>query len=222
MSEQILQHENIVFSIVQDYLHKNRVFTIGDAVPFINVRLKQHSISLTYMGIKEVLKSLIKKKLILEKSKLSKDNLLNNETRKMIFKYICDNPGVYFNQIAKKLNLSNYILAWHVKMLKNFNFIRSKDIENHEVFFDFILKPEYDLTYYLIAKDKSREILNYLIKNKKGASKTKLSNELKMHSNTVKKYVESLEAEELLYKEEMPRKTIYRLNHKKYYSYIRK
>ena len=120
ISEQVLQYEEAVLFIVQEYLNKNRYFTIDDIIPFINSRLRELSINLNFSGIKEVLKSLIKKKLIFERSKLSKNQILNNENRKMINDYIRKNPGVYFNQIAKNLNLSNYLLGWHLKILLKF------------------------------------------------------------------------------------------------------
>ena len=104
----------------------NRYFTLEDIVPFINVRIKKFSINLNYVGIREILRSLIKKKQILERSKLTREEILDNHNRREIFTFINENPGVYFNQIANKLNLSNYILAWHIKILLKFNYIRSK------------------------------------------------------------------------------------------------
>ena len=82
---------------------------------------------MNYEGIRTILKSLLKKKLIIERSKFIKDEVLENDNRERVYNYIKNNPGVYFNQIAKKLLLSNYILAWHIKMLFQFNFI----LNNH-------------------------------------------------------------------------------------------
>jgi predicted transcriptional regulator len=218
ISEEILQYEEAVLFIVQDYLNKNRYFTIDEITPFINSRLRELSINLNYTGIKEVLKSLIKKKLIFERSKLTKDQLLNNENREMIYEYIRNNPGVYFNQIAKGLKLSNYILGWHLKILLKFNLIRSKGINNHEVFFDTKLGDENDELYYLFSKKKSKRITNFLIENPEGATKTRLSRELKIHSTTISKYIKKLEMTNLLLKKRTANKTIYFLNEQFYYS----
>ena len=92
-----------MLNIIQEYLNKNRCFTIDNIIPFINVGLKKYSNSINYAGIREILKSLIKKKQIVEGSKLIKEEILNNENRKKIFSYICNNPGVFFYRIAKVL-----------------------------------------------------------------------------------------------------------------------
>lgn len=218
VSENILEHEEALLFIVQKYLNKNRYFTIENIIPFINANLKKLSINLNYQGIREILKSLIKKKLILERSKLMRDEILDNENRERIFNLICKNPGIYFNRITKKLNLSNYILAWHLKMLIKFNFIRSKRIENHEVFFDINLPPENDEMYSFMSKEKSRKIINYLLENQEGITKTKLSKELTIHSSTISKYVDRLEIHKILLKKKLTNKTLYFINEEFYYS----
>ena len=126
MTEYIIQHEDVVFEITQEYLNKNRCFNLENIIPYINVRLKKFSISLNYEGIREILKSLIKKKLILERSKLTKNDILNNTNRKKIYDFITNNPGVYFNRIARELDLSNYILAWHIKILMKFEIAQAQ------------------------------------------------------------------------------------------------
>ena len=150
--------------------------------------------------------------MIFERSKLTKNQILNNENREKIYTYICENPGVYFYQIAKTLKLSNYILGWHIKMLLKFNFIRSKEIDNHEVFFDINLGDDYDELYYFISKEKSKIIINFLIENPEGTTKTRISRELKIHPKTASKYIKSLEVLNLLLKKKETKKTLYFLN----------
>jgi len=52
ITEQILQYEEAVLFIVQEYLNKNRYFTVDDIIPFINSRLRELSINLNFSGIK--------------------------------------------------------------------------------------------------------------------------------------------------------------------------
>lgn len=155
--------------------------------------------------------------MIFERSKLTKNQILNNENRERIYKYICENPGVYFYQIAKTLNLSNYILGWHIKMLLKFNFIRSKEIDKHEVFFDINLGEDYDEHHYLISKEKTKVIISFLIKNPEGTTRTRLSRELKIHPKTTSKYIKSLELLNLLLKKKETKKTLYYLNEPLYF-----
>ncbi len=216
MQENILRYEDDVLSIVQDYLNQNRFFILEDIIPFIQVRIKTTT-NLNQTGIRKILNSLIKKRMIVERSKFTKEDVLDNENRSIIYTYIKDHPGAYFNQISKKLNLSNYILAWHLKILSQFEYIRSKEIENHEAFFDVDLEHANDEILFLISKEKPREIINYLLKNPTGSSKTQISRELSMHANTVTKYVKQLERGGLLLKNKQSQKTLYIIT-KQFYS----
>jgi len=220
LSDQLQKYEDPIFNIVQEYLNQNRFFNFNDVIPFIQFRLKKFSINLNQTGIREVLKSLVNKKLIIEKSKFTNENVLENENRKRIYDYICENPGIYFNPIAQNLHLSNYILAWHIKILMNFNFIRSKVIENHEAFFEYNLAPSNDYIYFIISKTKAKRIIDFLIQQQNGASKTELSKELEMHSNTISNYIKSFEEYGLVLKKKLSRKTLYSINYRFYYSLI--
>ena len=214
MIDNLLKHEKIVLSIVQEYLNKNRCFTIDDIVPFINFRIKEFSKNIDQAGIKEILKSLVKKKQILEGSKFVKEEVLNNDNRRKLFNLICENPGVYFNRIAEELDLSNYILAWHIKILLKFNYIRSKVIDKHEVFFnaEFQADSEKEQVLSFISKRKVRKITDYLNSNPEGCSKTRISRELEIHSTTTDKYVNKLVKYEILLKKRLSNKTLYFIN----------
>lgn len=155
--------------------------------------------------------------MIFERSKLTKNQILNNDNREKIYTYICENPGLYFYQIAKTLNLGNYILGWHIKMLLKFNYIRSKEIDKHEVFFDINLEDNFDELYYFISKEKSQIIISFLIKNPEGTTKTRISRELKIHPKTTSKYINSLEVLNLLLKKKESKKTLYFLNESLYF-----
>ncbi len=222
MSKDVLQHEEPVLFIVQEYLNKNRFFTFEDIVPYIQIRLKELKIFLNQTGIKEILKSLVEKSLILERSKFTRAEVLENENRKRIFDYICANPGAYFYQIAQKLNLSNYILSWHIRILLNFRYIRSSSIENHEVFFSVTFNDEMDELIALLSKSKSKKILNFLEEHHEGASKTQLSKALCMHSTTVSKYIEKLEQLGVLLALKNPNYISYALNDRLYYQIIKR
>ena len=106
-------------------------------------------------------------------------------------------------------------------MLLKFDYIRSKEIDKHEVFFDINLKEDYDELYYFISKEKSRIIINFLIKNSEGITKTRISRELKMHPKTTTKYIKSLEVLNILLKKKETKKTLYFLN-EPYYSQFSK
>ena len=59
MSEQLVEKEKLVLKIIQDYLNKNRILDPETIVPFIQSRLREASIYLTYYAIEILVKSKI-------------------------------------------------------------------------------------------------------------------------------------------------------------------
>ncbi|MFW9942949.1 MAG: hypothetical protein ACFFFT_18075 [Candidatus Thorarchaeota archaeon] len=216
MTEQLVEHEKLVLRIIQNYLNKNRILDPESIIPFIQSRLKEASVYLTYYAIELILKSLLKQKLIVKASKLTHEDILKNQKRKKIYNFILENPGSHFNKIVTTLNISNHVVVWHLNMLLKFNFIKKEKIDNHEVYsIPNVYSKTAELSYY-ISKRKSQKIINYLKQNDIGVSKTRLSADLKMHINTVNKYLGILENIKIVSKETHSKKVLYFLNEKKY------
>ena len=208
----ITQEEQIVLSVVQEYLDKNRQFNMEKILPFIISRFRLAYINISKNGIEEILRSLIKKELLVEGSKLSRDDILLNLKRLSIYNYILKHPGTYFNKILKELGLSNHVVVWHLNMLVKFNFIRKEILDNHDIYFDTDMELEEVKKIYFTSKAKSKQIIDYLKINNDGITKTQLSNDLKMHPNTVTKYLETLHEHDIIIREKMSSKTLYFLN----------
>lgn len=208
----LTSEEQIVLSVVQEYLDKNRQFNMEKILPFIISRFRLASINISKNGIEEILRSLIKKDLLIEGSKLSRDDILLNLKRLQIYNFILRNPGTYFNRIIKELKLSNHIVVWHLSMLLKFNYISKEVFDNHDIYFDSSLDFEGVKILYFTSKEKSKKIIDYLKSNNEGTTKTGLSEVLKMHPNTVSKYLDSLLQHNIINKEKMSNKTLYFLN----------
>ena len=204
--------EQIVLSVVQEYLDKNRQFNMEKILPFIISRFRLASINISKNGIEEILRSLIKKDLLVEGSKLSRDDILLNLKRLQIYNFILRNPGTYFNRIIKELNLSNHIVVWHLNMLMKFNYISKEVFDNHDIYFDSNLAFEEVKISYFTLKEKSKKIIDFLKVNNDGITKTRLSEALKMHPNTITKYLNNLLEHNIIKKEKMSNKTLYFLN----------
>ena len=108
---ELLEQEKLVLNVVQEYLNKNRYFNMNEIIPFIISRFRNASININISGIEDILRSLVKKNLIVEGSKLSINDVLKNQKRKNIYEYIQENPGIYFNRIVKELNMSNHVVV---------------------------------------------------------------------------------------------------------------
>jgi len=212
MIEQLLEEEKLVLDIVHEYINKNRHFDTNTIIPFINSRFSKSSVNINNNGIKSILQSLIRKNIIIDGSKLTKDNVLLNENRKLIFKYIKKNPGIYFYKLVKELNLTIPVVGWHLNVLLKFKFIRKIKIDNHESYFEENKKSQYNKAIHIITQEKSQKIIQYLIINNNGNTKNHLSVKLGMHSNTIAKYIENFEEYGLIIKKNFPKKILYFLN----------
>lgn len=212
MPVELLKQEKIVLTVVQEYLNKNRFFNMKEILPFIHARFKMASININLRGIEELLKSLAEKKLIVEGSKLYKDDILNNLKRRKIYDFIKENPGTYFNKIVGNLSFSNHVVVWHLSILLKFNFIKAERIENHEVYFEFNFDLKNSTLKYFTSKEKSKRIIQYLKANDIGITKTKISTNLNIHINTTSKYLDSLERLNVIIKKNLSKKILYFLN----------
>ena len=204
--------EKIVLNVVQEYLDKNRQFNIEKILPFINSRFRMAKININTNGIEINLKSLVKKNLIIEGSKLSKADVLLNSKREGIYRFVHYNPGTYFNRILNELHLSNHVVVWHLNILLKFGFIVKERIEKHDIYYETGTEPNYAKKIYVSSKEKSKQILKYLRKNSTGITKTRLSNELSIHPNTITKYLKDLEQYNIVNKEILNNKTLYYIN----------
>ena len=212
MPIKLSEEEKIVLTVVREYLNKNRQFNVENILPFIISRFRLASINISKNGIEDTLKTLIKNNLIVEGSKLSREDILLNFKRLKIYNYILRNPGTYFNKIHKELNLSNHVVVWHLNMLLKFNYIKKEILENHKIYFDSNMQFDDVRKNYYLSKDKIKKIINHLEINNTGITKTQLSKELKMHPNTLTKYLEPLQNYNIIIKKEISNKILYYLN----------
>ncbi len=212
MPIELLEQEKIVLNVIQEYLNKNRSFNMKKILPFINARFKMSSVNINNRGIEEILQSLVKKKIIVNGSKLLREDILVNKKRNLVYEYILKKPGVYFNRIVRELNLSNHVVIWHLEMLLKFEFIKKQEIENHDIYFDVNYRLRNTELMYFTSKEKSKLIIEYLKKNNVGITKTQLSTDLKIHINTATKYLTFLEQFQVVSKKKLSRKILYFLN----------
>jgi len=205
----LIKAEKLVLEIVQEYLNKNREFNVEKIIPFIYSRIKHTQINLNYQGIHDILKSLLKKKILVEGSKLSSDDVLFNEARRRVFNFILENPGTYFSKILKKLDLANHVVVWHLNMLLKFSFIEKSLIDNTEVYYEKSMDLRDVELIYFKNHNKSKKIIQYLLKNDRGVNKTKIAEDLNIHINTLSKYLIMLENLRIIYSEKIDKHYLY-------------
>lgn len=206
------EQEKLILNVVEEYLNKNRYFDMSEILPFIISRFRMSSVDINIRRIGEILRTLVKKKYIVEGSKLINSDILKNLKRKQIFDYILENPGIYFNRLLKELRMTNHVVVWHLNVLVKFNFIKKEKFDNHDIYFDSKFDVKKSKFTYITSKDKSKKIINYLKKNDFGLTKTQLSKNLKMHPNTISKYLKLFEQFNIVVKKKASKRNIYFLN----------
>ncbi len=217
--EGITATENIVYGFVKDYLNQNRYFEKEKLLKFLAGRISREKINLNGIGISIVLDTLLNKNLVAEGSKLNKTEILSNGNREMIYDFVRENPGVYVNIIVKNLNLSTFLVNWHLEMLLKFNLIRKTKIGNYDAYFDINSNSKQDEILHIFSREKCSKLIRYLEINREGANKNRISKDLAMHPNTVTKYLNDLEKYGLLITELHSRSVIYYLNENEYSIY---
>lgn len=216
MAEIIASNEQKVLEIINEYLDKNRFFSVNDILPFISSRFAKSGINININGIRTILKSLIEKNFIVEGSKLTRNEILSNFNRKKIYEYIQKNPGAHFYNIVSNLDLNIPVVEWHLNILIKFMYTSKEKIENRGAYFDVNVKSEDRMIIYLISKDKCKQIIDFLKENQEGITRSQISEQLNMHSTTVTKYTDKLHENRILTKKSLPNKTLYFLNNENY------
>lgn len=207
-------NEKLVYEVVREYLNLNRIFEVEKFTSFIKARFRMASINITEEGIESLLYSLIKKNLLVEGSKLTGDNILDNKKRSVIYDIVFQNPGIYLKKIVDGLEISFNVVIWHLNILHKFEYIKKAHIENKVIYFDSKLNFNEVEIYYFTSNDRSRRIIEHLKLNDIGITKTQLSTDLNMHLNTISKLLGYLEEYNIITKENDAGKTLYFLNEK--------
>jgi len=211
-SDYLIKEESLILDIVKNYLDNNRYFEKEKVSHFINSRISRNGLNLNMNGIRAVLDSLIKKNIVVEGSKMIREEVLSNSNRREIYEYIKENPGAYSNKIVTSLGLSTFLVNWHIDMLVRFGFIHTEKIENFDAYYDSTTDPDYYELYHIISREKCSQIIDYLEFKEGGCTKYELSKELGMHPNTVSKYINKLDELGLLFSIQFLNKVVYQLN----------
>jgi predicted transcriptional regulator len=209
MSINTINLEDEILKTIDVYLEENRTFKTNKIIPYINSKFSKKGVNINENGIRNILFSLTKRKIIVEGSKLTKKDILRNSKRRAIYKFIRKNPGSIPHNIMKKLQISNYEIYWHLTMLEKFDFIKRGDIDGHDAYFATKRLPKEMYKQYIINKPKSKQIVEYLKQNNIGVTKTKIAGDLSMHFNTVSKYLKLLQDIDIIVKEKKSNKILY-------------
>ena len=209
--------EATVYKLVKQYLKKRQFSSIKEILNYLNNRLRKNS-DFNYPKIERILMNLIKEKKIIPGTKLTRESILELPQRKEIYDYILLNPGTNFNELIKTLQLGQNHAIWHLKILEDFKFVRSRKINNQKVFFKVDSDLQYDKAYFFLKNSTVKKIVEFFRNNEEELKLTMISKTLKIHYNVLKKYINILIDLGLIIKDEY--KKSFKLNHNAYYKLL--
>jgi len=158
-----------VLEVAKELVYKNRVVKIEDLFNIAKRRLKLKSV-----GLKLILKYLFENKILIEGSKIIKSEVLSNDVRVLIYKFIQKYPGVNFSALKNNLTsefddydikIGTGQLIWHVEVLMKFEFLRKLKFKKYSLYFPYIMEPEHALYYFLLRDQINRKIIKTLIEH---------------------------------------------------------
>ncbi len=136
--------------------------------------LAKRQLKLPRKGLLNIIQLLINKKVLVEGSKYTRDDVLNNRYRFKLYSFLTSNLGVHFSTIRKQIitdssgNMgSSGQLIWHLEMLIKFNYIKKIKIKNYTVFLPYEIDDEIGLIYFILRDEIYLKIISLLISNEK-------------------------------------------------------
>nr|MDO8116386.1 hypothetical protein [Candidatus Sigynarchaeota archaeon] len=106
---------------------------------------------------------LISKRILVDGKAITKERVFDTGGRKDIFDDILKYPGINVPPLAKLTNLGFTTVRWHVKILEQFQMIRTVPFDNQFVFFDIYLDPVHDARHYLLNKKHVVDIVKVIV-----------------------------------------------------------
>jgi len=138
--------------------------------------------------------------------RLSMDEVLENENRNLIIELILENPGIHFNELLRKTNLSPGNLVWHLDILETYKIVTKKRVMNYVSYFPYYQKnPISNLELKLQKSDLTLKILK-LVKKNPGTWNSLITEKLKINRKTIAYHLTKLEELDLIKMEKEGRK----------------
>jgi predicted transcriptional regulator len=164
-----LNHPSVksVIEIAKEVINNNNVLNTELLYTLAKRRLK-----FPRKGLLSIIQLLINKKVLVEGSKYTRDEVLNNKYRLNLYRFLTSDLGVHFSTIRKHIITDNSgtlgssgQLIWHLEMLIKFNYIKKIKIKNYTVFLPYEIDDEIGLIYFILRDEIYQKIISLLISN---------------------------------------------------------
>lgn len=158
-----------VIRVANEILNEGRILNIE----YLYRRAKRE-LKIPREGLLTIIQYLVNKKIIINGSKFTKDTILDNNIRNLVYNFIQENIGLHFSAI--KRNLVKFLkgnqigvgqLIWHLEMLLKFELIKCFTLGNHTIFIPVETDEIIAKIYYLARNIVRNKILRNLIENER-------------------------------------------------------
>jgi DNA-binding MarR family transcriptional regulator len=122
---------------------------------------------------------------------MEKNELLNLEIRRKIYKYIKDNPGLHLHELARKLEINYHNLRYHLSCLEKNDIITIKTSNSYSRVYPNKICTIDKKLLNIIRQETPRNILLYLCYSAV-CSQKELSIELERHHTTIEYHLKKL------------------------------
>ena len=137
-------------------------------------RLAKRRLKFPRKGLLSIIQLLINKKVLVEGSKYTRDDILNNKYRFHLYRFLTSYLGAHFSSIRKQIITdksdtlgSSGQLIWHLEMLIKFNYIKKIKIKNYTVFLPYEIDDEIGLLHFVLHNDIYLKIIQLLLSHEK-------------------------------------------------------
>ncbi|MHA1819940.1 MAG: hypothetical protein ACTSU2_04290 [Promethearchaeota archaeon] len=174
---------DILKEIIEEFYLEKRMITIRRLYHRAMTRCRKLYKRST---IEQAICLLIKEGIIKPQRFLVKEHILDNEKRKNIYNLIVNRFAISFSDIKKTFNYGNNIIAWNLKILIDFNFIKEINLKKRQIYASVsVLDEEAILCYLLFKKEELFDVVmllanseDYMVRKKDLFEHTKMSRNL--------------------------------------------
>ncbi len=144
--------------------------------------------------IDQAIRELYQMKFLVEGKQLFKSDILKNEKRNKIYKFVLENPGVHEREIRRAIDLGAYEASIHLAFLIQFGFLRKRKIKNKNVYYDLDFDEALDMEFFLL-RDETNRMIHEIIGVSEQIRLSELSNLINVPYSTIQSHMgELLEA----------------------------
>ncbi|MBD3185207.1 hypothetical protein GF325_00150 [Candidatus Bathyarchaeota archaeon] len=186
-SDQNVSNDDLVYQVAVELI--SRTNKTLDIKQLFDACLQQ--LQLPAKTINSSIYNLIKKKYIVEGSKLTRQDILSNELRGKIYSYVQGNPGCRVRDIRREMSIDNAESHWHLKMLEKFGFLRNKRFGKYLCYFDASFPEDHDEILCILRHNTTYNVF-YDIFLTPNSTEGEIAQRLGIHPSTVKYHVDKL------------------------------